>query len=378
MSSGNRADAVALLFTDIEGSTALWERQPQQMPLALARHDALIRTAVQTHGGTIVKMMGDGAHAVFDEPSRAVDAALHLQQALGEPGSTGSIRLSVRSGVHWGSVEQRDNDFFGTEVNRAARIASLAYGGQVLLSEAVASRVDRTLPAGTRLLDLGEVRLKGIAKPERVYQVLHPQLRRDFPPVRAMEGAPSNLPHQTTSFVGRATEIMETCDLLERSRLLTIVGFGGLGKTRLALQVGRELSGAFRDGVWVLDLTSVRDPLLVPSEMAKMLSLRAEPGRSSIDTICAYLRVRNALLILDNCEHLLVAAADLAHAILVASPHVRIMATSREPLKIPGEQRYSLQPLPVPDSTSGADELSGAPAVELFVKRAQLCRPAYR
>ena len=377
MSGGHRTDAVALLFTDIEGSTELWEREPQQMPLALARHDALIRTTVQAHRGTIVKMLGDGAQAVFDDPSHAVDAVLHLQQALCEPGSTGSIRLSVRSGVHWGSVEQRDNDFFGTEVNRAARIAGVAYGGQVLLSEAVANRVDRMLPAGMRLLDLGEVRLKGLARPERVYQVLHPQLRRDFPPLRALEDAPNNLPQQNTSFVGRATEIAETCELLERSRLLTLVGFGGLGKTRLALEVGRELLGAFRDGVWVLDVTPVRDPSLLPSEMAKMLLVRAEPGRPHINTICAHLSVRNALLILDNCEHLLVACAELAHAILLASPHVRILATSREPLNIPGEQRYSLPPFPVPDSTSGTDSLSSAPAVKLFIERAQLCRPGF-
>jgi predicted ATPase len=322
-------------------------------------------------------MLGDGAHAVFDEPSCAVDAALQLQQALSEPGSTGNIRLSVRSGLHWGNVEHRDNDFFGTEVNRAARIAGVAYGGQVLLSQAVANRIEGMLPAGTQLLDLGDVRLKGMANPERVYQVVHPQLRRDFPPLRSLETAPNNLPQNATSFIGRATEIEEICELLERSRLLTLIGFGGLGKTRLALQVGRELLGAFRDGVWIVDLTPIRDPALVQSEIAKALSVRAEPGRPPNDAICAHLRVRSLLLILDNCEHLLTASAQIVHAIVQASPYVRVLATSREPLNIHGEQRYSLSPFPVPDITAGTAALSCAPAVWLFVERAQLCRPGF-
>ena len=203
------AGLVTFLFTDIEGSSRLWEQVPDRMRSALARHDALARGAVERHRGRVVKMLGDGMHAVFDVPSDAIEAIVELQLALAEPPGSSELPLRIRCGVHVGDVERRDNDFFGSVVNRAARIMSVAHGGQVLLSHAVAAQVTGRLPQGVTLRDLGTVRLRDLARPERVYQLLHPKLRQDFPALRSLESTPNNLPQQVTSFVGRDRELAE-------------------------------------------------------------------------------------------------------------------------------------------------------------------------
>jgi len=230
------AAVTTFLFTDIEGSTRLWEQEPERMRPALARHDAIARAAVEAHRGIVVKSTGDGIHAAFADPSAAVAATLELQQALSDPQATNGVPLRVRCGLHLGTVERRDNDYFGAPVNRTARIMGAAHGGQVLVSKAVADVVGNRLPVGVALRDLGAVRLRDLASPEHVYQVVDPRLRQDFPALRSLEATPNNLPQQVTSFIGRERELADVKTLLAKTRLLTLLGIGGLGKTRLSLQ----------------------------------------------------------------------------------------------------------------------------------------------
>jgi len=253
----------------------------------------------------------------------------------------------------------------------------LAYGGQVLASQAVADLVAGRLPAESSLRDLGSVRLRGIASSEHAFQVVHPSLRQMFPALRSLEVTPNNLPKHPTSFIGREREIEEAEQLLHRARLLTLLGIGGLGKTRLALQIAGDVLESYRDGAWLVDLAPIRDPSIVASEAAKVLGVREEPGRPLIKTLCAHLKPRNLLLILDNCEHLIKPSAELVHAILRAAPEVRVIATSREALRVPGEQSYTVTPLPVPNRSDGIEALARSPAVRLFVERAQLHRPTF-
>ena len=366
-----------ILFTDIEGSTRLWDEEGERMSAALARHDALAREAVEQHHGVVVKMIGDGMHAAFVDPLDALRATLTLQHSLADPAATNGIALRVRCGVHTGVVERRGNDNFGTTVNRAARIMSAAHGGQVLLSQAAVDGIGTRLEPPVGLRDLGRVRLRDLATPEHVYQALHPQLRQDFPSLRSLESTPTNLPQQTTSFIGRQRELAEAKALLASTRLLTLLGMGGLGKTRLSLQVGADALDAYPDGVWFVDLAPIRDPSLVASAAAQVLGVREEPGRSLTQTLCAQLKQRKLLLILDNCEHLVSACASLADALLQSTPDVCILATSREALHIRGEQTYPVLPMAAPDRRAGVEGLLRSEAVQLFVERVRLQKPAF-
>ena len=368
---------VTLLFTDIEGSTEKWEQEPEGMADALARHDVLLRTAVEMHHGRVIKTTGDGIYAAFDDAAEGLNAAIAIQQSVADPAATAGMSLPIRCGLHAGPAHERDNDFFGGTINRAARIMGLAYGGQVLASQAVADLVAGRLPAESSLRDLGSVRLRGIASSEHAFQVVHPSLRQMFPALRSLEVTPNNLPKHPTSFIGREREIEEAEQLLHRARLLTLLGIGGLGKTRLALQIAGDVLESYRDGAWLVDLAPIRDPSIVASEAAKVLGVREEPGRPLIKTLCAHLKPRNLLLILDNCEHLIKPSAELVHAILRAAPEVRVIATSREALRVPGEQSYTVTPLPVPNRSDGIEALARSPAVRLFVERAQLHRPTF-
>ena len=368
---------LTLLFTDIEGSTEKWEQAPERMAHALARHDVLLRAAVEAHGGRVIKTTGDGVYAAFAAAADCVDSAIAIQQSVADPTATAGMPLSIRCGLHAGPALERDNDLFGSAIIRAARIMGLAYGGQVLASQAVADLVADSLSVETSLRDLGDVRLKGMASTEHVYQVVHPSLRQEFPALRSLEATPNNLPQHLTSFIGREREIEEAEVLLERTRLLTLLGIGGLGKTRLSLQIAGEVLDSYRDGAWFVDLAPIRDPSIMASETAKVLGVREVPGRLLIETLCAHLKPRKLLLILDNCEHLIEPAAELIHAILRAAPEVRIIATSREALRVPGEQRYNVPPLPVPNRSDGIEALSRSTAVRLFVERAQLHRPNF-
>jgi class 3 adenylate cyclase len=333
------------LFTDLEGSTGLWERYPERMRPALARHDAIARAAVEDNRGTVVKMIGDGMHAAFGDPLDGVRAALQLQHGLANFEATEGIALRARCGLHAGVHERRDNDFFGTAVNRAARIMGVAHGGQVLLSQAVADLVAERLPAGVALSDLGSVRLRDLAMPEHVYQVVDPTLRRDFPQLRSLESTPNNLPHQVTSFVGRARELAEIGELLGTTRLLTLVGVGGLGKTRLSLQVAADVLDDYPDGVWFVELAPLTDPQRVAQAVASVVGVREEAGRHVIEALVKYVKDRRLLLILDNCEHLVQACAELASRLLQSGANLKILASSRELLRVAGETTYPVPAL---------------------------------
>jgi predicted ATPase len=346
---------------------------------ALKSHDVVGRTAVSDHRGTLVKMTGDGMLAVFDDPLNAIAAVLQFQLALADIASVHEIALRARCGLHVGVNERRDKDFFGREVNRAARIMSAAHGGQVLVSEAVAVLMRDRLPAGLVLRDLGAVRLPDLKTPERLYQLQHPQLRDTFPALRSLETVPNNLPQQVTSFVGRDSALDDADELLRGTRLLTLFGTGGIGKTRLSLQVANRVLDRFPDGVWFVELAPLSDQRLVLQAIASALGVKEDPGRPLIDAVLIYVRARTLLVVLDNCEHLVAVCAELVHALLQASSGIRILASSREPLHVAGEVTYPVPSLPIPDVGASAtyEHLAKYESVRLFVDRAMAARPSF-
>ena len=367
------------LFTDIEGSTRLWEQEPERMQAALARHDAIVRAAVERNDGQVVKMSGDGVHAAFGDPLNAVCAAVQLQEALADSVATNDVPLHVRCGVHAGVAERRDMDFFGSAVNRAARIMSVAHGGQVLLSQAVALLIGQRLPEDVALRDLGSIRLRDLSSPERIFQIVHARLRRDFPTLRSLEATPNNLPQQITSFVGRERELTDVSKLLRGARLLTLIGPGGIGKTRLSLQVAAEAMDDYPQGVWLVELAPLADARLVAQAVASVLGVKEEAGRPVVEALVKYAKHRRVLLILDNCEHLLDACADLAKQLLQSGPNLKIMASSREHLRVGGETIYPVPALatPDPDEKFIHTALTHYEAARLFVERAVAVQPTF-
>jgi predicted ATPase/class 3 adenylate cyclase len=371
------ASVTTFLFTDIEGSTRLWEAQPARMRDALAHHDALARATIDGRRGSLVKTTGDGVHAAFADPLDALLAAVDLQRQLAESVAH-ELALPVRIGLHAGVVEARDADYFGSPVNRAARIMSVAHAGQILVSQVVADLVADRLPHEITLAPLGTVRLRGLSSPEPLHQVVHPQLRRHFPPPPELQATPHNLPQQLTSFIGRESDLALLGALVQRTRLVTIVGTGGLGKTRLALELANRVLDEFPDGVWFVELAGIADPRLVPVAVASVLSLAEEPGRSMQEVLVAYLRHRRVLLVLDNCEHLAGACASFVREAIGASSRLTVVATSREPLRIAGEAVHQLATLALPGaSLSTPESLMQSDAVRLFVERSIAGNPAF-
>ncbi len=372
---------VTFLFTDIEGSTKLWQEDPDGMPAALARHDRILRRAVEAGGGYVVKNTGDGLHAAFAATPSAVAAALAAQRALQAESWDTPTPLLVRMGLHTGLAEQRDGDYFGGALNRAARLMAAGHGGQTLISAATQELVRDHLPGDAALRDLGEAGLKDLARPERVFQLLHPDLRADFPPLRSLDNPalPNNLPQQSTSFVGREKEVAEVTALLSETRLLTLTGTGGAGKTRLSLQVAADLLTGDGDGVWLVELAGIADPELVPQAVADVLGVREKAGKPLQQTLTEFLKPRRLLLILDNCEHLVAACASLVADLLKNCPDVHILASSRERLGVPGERIYRVPSLSLPDPqrTQTVATLSQYEAVRLFIERAQTARPSF-
>ena len=377
--SETSTDIATFLFTDIEGSTRMWEQDGPRMNAALAQHDALVQHCVTGHGGRVVKTTGDGVHAVFDDPLDGVRAALDLQLALLEPAATAGVPLRVRCGLHAGANTRRGDDFYGTAVNRAARLMSVAHGGQVLLSAAVRMLVHDRLPPEIALHPLGTVRLRDLAEPEQVWQLAHAQLREQFPALRSLENTPNNLPLQLTDFIGREHEVAEVRRQLGATRLLTIVGTGGLGKSRLALHVAAEVLDDYPDGVWLVELASLSEPRLVAQAVASVLGIKEEAGQPILDSLLAVTRARRMLLILDNCEHLADACAGFARSLLEGSRQVSILATSRERLAIAGERAYPLAPFPVPLPTAqlAAAAMQQFASVRLFIARATAAQPHF-
>ena len=369
---------VTHLFTDLEGSTRLWECEPLRMQSALDRHDALARRVISGSGGQVVKTTGDGVHAVFDDPVDAVAAGGRFMLELAALAQEVALPLRARCGIHIGGAQARDGDYYGGAVNRAARIMGAAHGGQVLLSEAVAVLVRGRLPAEIRLRELGRVRLRDLAQPEGVYQLLHPGLDERFPPLRSLDSTPNNLPQQASSFVGRHAAIAELRELLHRHRLLTLAGPGGIGKTRLALQLAADVLDEYPDGVWFVELAPLSGVALVARTVAQVLGVAERPGVPIATAIAEFLAPRRALLILDNCEHVADACATLADTLLRGAAELRILATSREVLRVAGECLYQLQPLPVPpDDERGLDAVYHYPGVALFVDRAREQQPSF-
>jgi predicted ATPase/class 3 adenylate cyclase/DNA-binding CsgD family transcriptional regulator len=354
---------VTLLLADVEGSTRLWETQPDDMAAAVARLDRTVREIVGGHGGVRPVEQGEGDSFVvaFARASDAVACALQLQRAPLAP-----IRLRI--GVHTGEVQLRDEDnYIGPMVNRAARLRDLAHGGQTVLSGTTHELVVDRLPADSWLTDLGTHRLRDLPRPERVVQLCHPDLCNEFPPLRTADTlAAQHLPVQLTSFVGRASQISEVRQLLAENRLVTLTGAGGVGKTRLAVQVAAAMAGGFDGGVWYVDLAPITDPDLVPVAVARTLGLPDQPGRSTMDTLTHFIGDRRMLVVLDNCEHLLDACAALIVALLGAGPGVTLLATSREPIGVAGEVTWRVPSLAL------ADE-----AIELFTDRAHHARPDF-
>jgi predicted ATPase/class 3 adenylate cyclase len=372
--TGAPSGTVTFLFTDIEGSTRLWEEHPEAMSEALRRHDDLMRAAIESAGGYVFHTVGDAFCAVFHTAGEAIAAAEAAQRALGvEPWPQGA-GLRVRMALHTGECEERDGDYFGPAVNRVARLEATAHGGQVVLSRATADVVGDRLPPGTGLRDLGTHHLEDLGRPEQVFQLAVEGSDTAFPPLRSLDNPQllHNLPVQVSSFVGRETEVIEVHKLVQASRLVTLTGVGGSGKTRLALQVAAESLHDFAEGVWLVELASLADPSLVAPAVASALRVREEPGQPLLETLVDALSDRRLLVVLDNCEHVLVASATLADTLLRSCRGLRILATSREPLGVTGEHVYRVPSLslPEPGQILHPEQALGFDAVHLFVERA--------
>jgi predicted ATPase/class 3 adenylate cyclase len=350
MTGAAPSGVVTFLFTDVEGSTRRWEADADAMRVALAAHDQVLRNAIETHGGLVFKHTGDGVCAAFSSPRSAVDAAVAAQRVLDLP---------VRMGLATGEAELRDGDYFGAVLNRAARVMAAGHGGQILLAESTAS-----LLSGVDLIDLGQRRLRDVPMPVGLFQVRALGLQTEFPPLRAFDTSPGNLRRAATSFIGRESEVAEVTAAMRAHRLVTLTGVGGVGKTRLALEVASRLVDEFPDGVWFFELAAVTDPAAVPDAVAAVLGITQQPGMSVSDSVAAALEGRLRLLVFDNCEHVRDAAADLTEAILAQSATVTILATSREGLEVADEQLWL-----VPSLDFGAGIESAA--VDLFVERAR-------
>ena len=370
----HRHAMLAFLFTDVEGSTALWERHPQAMQAALARHDALMRRAVADHDGHVFKTVGDAFYAAFPGAHGAVLAALAAQRALAADGFAEVGGLKVRMALHAGEVEARDGDYFGRPLNRIARLVSTAHGGQVVVSSLVVELLSHEPPRGASLQDLGPHRLRDLAAPERIYQLLGPGLASDFPPLRSLDAVPNNLPRLLNPLIGRERDTADIEALLIEHRLVTLVGAGGIGKTSLSLQVGADLLGRFPDGVWLAELAPLAKAELVGETVAALFGLPVQQGRPATDAIAAFLQRKCLLLILDNCEHLIEATARVADTLLIACSAVSLLATSREALAVRGEHAHHIRLLDVPTRSGGitAAQAIEHSAVRLFVERAGL------
>jgi predicted ATPase/class 3 adenylate cyclase len=383
---------ITFLLTDVVGSTALWERYPAAMRSALARHDALAEAIIVAQGGALVKPRGggDSLFAVFARATDALCAACTLQRAYvqeewhrflaaEEEAPAGDFTLRVRIALHTGETDLRDGDYYGATVNRGSRLRDVAHGGQVLLSQAVYELANTALPSDTDLLDLGSHRLRDLQQAEHIWQICHPELPADFEPLHSLNATGHNLPVQVTSFIGRDHEMTTVKRLLTSARLLTLTGSGGVGKTRLALQVAADLLDHYPDGVWLVELASLSDAALVQQAAAAAVNVREEPGRSLQQTLVDQLQSRHLLLILDNCEHLLAAVAHLAEALMRSCPGVQILASSREGFNIAGETLYRLPSLAMPDQREAVTAASARQyeAVGLFLDRAASASPAF-
>jgi predicted ATPase/class 3 adenylate cyclase/DNA-binding CsgD family transcriptional regulator len=372
---------VTLLFTDVEGSVRLWEADPEAMAEASARHNGLVREQIEAGGGWVFTAVGETFRAGFADPAAALASAVALQWAVSAERWPSGSPIRVRVALHAGACVEREGGYVGPVVNRAARMLAIGHGGQILLSGGAYELLAGQLPGGIGFLDLGEHRLKDLGRAERVFQVTGPGLAERFGPLRSLDDPAlrHNLPSQATSFVGRAAEVAELRALVaEGSRLVTITGPGGIGKSRLALQVAAEALDGGGDGVWLVELAPVADPELVARTMADVLQVREEPGRPVLDTLADAVGDRHLLVVLDNTEHVLGAAAKLADTMMRSCPRTCLLVTSREPLGTSGEHVFRVPPLPVPPAGLAAPgPLATYESVQLFTEHALMHRQGF-
>jgi predicted ATPase/class 3 adenylate cyclase/Tfp pilus assembly protein PilF len=375
--TGLPTGTVTFLFTDVEGSTKLWERNPKAMSIALSRHDELLRNAVEAHGGFVFKTVGDAFYAAFSTAPKAAEAALDAQRSLLSEKWEETGPLKVRMALCTGAAEERGGDYFGPPLNRVARLLSAGHGGQVLLSLSTQELVRDQLPLGAELRDLGERRLKDLFSPEHVFQLTAPDLPSSFPPLKTLDARLNNLPTQPTPLVGREREVAEIAELLRRAdvRLLTLTGTGGTGKTRLALQSAAELIDEFEDGVFFVALASISDHELVASTVTGALRMSGSGGRAIKEDLKDQLRYKELLLVLDNFEQV-VDAAPLVGELLLSCPRLKVLVTSRTLLRVYGEYEYLVRPLELADPRHlpPIERLSQYEAIRLFIERARAAK----
>lgn len=363
-------DLLTFLFTDMVGSTRLWERAPESARHALARHDALIRSAVAANGGSVFKTVGDACCCVFTSPENAVRAAIALQRALDRepwPESAGKIR--VRAGVHTGPASCQNGDYFGPALNRVARLAAAAHGGQVLISESVANLIGGIIGPEYSLLDLGAHRLKDLAEPLHIFQIVADGVTSDFPPPATLDARPNNLPSQISPFVGRKDELSKLREMVAGSRLVTICGAGGIGKTRLALEFAADTIGQYKDGSWLVRLADVDDAQLVTQMVASALHIDAVPGEPLAQTLTQHLRHRSLFLLLDNAEHVILETSALVRTLLENCAGAVMLVTSREPLHVQGECVLRLGRMISDDATALFARRAGITRSDQYVER---------
>ena len=369
---------LTFVFTDVEGSTSLWDTSPEAAAKAMELHDQLMWASIDNWDGAFVKGTGDGILAVFAAAADALAAAVEFQLAWNGQDDL-DPRPEVRVALHTGPAVARSNDYYGLAPTECARVLSAIHGGQVCLTEDTERAVAEAVPTDVELRDLGQHRLRGITEPVRIYQATHPRLAGEFPPLRAVEAFRHNLPTALTSFVGRAEEIAQAEKLLQSARMLTIVGAGGSGKSRLALRVASGTVDDFVDGAWLVELAPLRNAELIARTIGSALGIPEETGRDDLTSLVARLVDQELLLLLDNCDHLVSASGDVAGEILAQCPRIRIIATSRQRLGVHGETAFNLEPMTIPELEHLDDPslIARSDSVQLFLERARLADPNF-
>jgi len=365
---------VTFAFTDIEGSTERWDSDRAGMLQAVRRHDDVMRSVLAETSGSVFKTVGDAFCVAFARPEDAIPAMLAAQRAIAAEDFSGVHGVRVRAAIHTGTADEREGDYFGPAVNRVARLLAIGHGGQVLVSGVTADLVQGELPPQASLRDLGEHRLKDLARPEQVYQLLAPDLPSEFPPLRSLDTLPNNLPRMLTSFVGREKELADITALLEKHQLVTIVGSGGVGKTRATLQVAANLLDGSGDGVWFIELAPLAGGDYIPAAVAQALGISLSTDGEPLENLVRLLKSKHALLVFDNCEHLVEPAARVIAALVRGCAHVKVLASSRQGLGIAGEATYRMPALTLPAAEGSAQlnvlDAARYAAVSLFVERA--------
>src|SRR5258706_278617 len=376
----NPTGTVTFLFTDIEGSTKMAREYPETWEVLRSRHDRILRNAIEANNGYVFQVIGDAFCAAFHTAGEALNAGIKSQIGLNHE-NWENAPIKVRMGIHTGKAEiQKNGEYHGyLTLSQVQRLMSAGHGGQVLISFATQELIRGEMPEGITLRDMGERQLKDMIHPEHIYQLVIANLPSAFPPIKTLDISRHNIPAQMTSFIGREKELAEIKQTLNEHRLVTLTGPGGAGKTRLGLQVGSECLNQFSDGVWLAELAPVTDPTLISQTLFSIFNLREDSHRRAHEILIEYLRVKDLLLVLDNCEHLIEACAQISESLLHACPKLKILASSREALGIAGELAYRVPSLNTPDPVDlpSLDELEKVDSIRLFIERAATAKPGF-